>query len=145
VRRTLGPRSDRRAFLVAFSAALLWALHPLQTESVTYIVQRAESLMGLFYLLTLYCFIRGAAEEGSRWYIPCVGACLLGMATKEVMVSAPLVVLLYDRTFVAGSFREASTRPWPARGSSCLSSSSQPTGAGAPRGSGTACPPGTTR
>jgi Flp pilus assembly protein TadD len=107
VRRTLGPRSDRRAFLVAFSAALLWALHPLQTESVTYIVQRAESLMGLFYLLTLYCFIRGAAEEGSRWYIPCVGACLLGMATKEVMVSAPLVVLLYDRTFVAGSFREA--------------------------------------
>ena len=34
-------------------------------------------------------------------------ACLLGMATKEVMVSAPLVVLLYDRTFLAGSFREA--------------------------------------
>lgn len=47
--------------LAAFAVALLWALHPLQTESVTYVIQRAESLMGLFYLLTLYCFIRGAA------------------------------------------------------------------------------------
>ena len=34
-------------------------------------------------------------------------ACLLGMASKEVMVSAPLIVLLYDRAFLAGSFREA--------------------------------------
>ena len=45
--------------LLAFLIALLWTLHPLQTESVTYVVQRAESLMGLFYLLTLYGFIRG--------------------------------------------------------------------------------------
>ena len=47
---------------LAFVIALLWAIHPLQTESVTYIVQRAESLVGLFYLLTLYCFIRGATS-----------------------------------------------------------------------------------
>ena len=45
---------------IAFCAALLWALHPLQTESVTYIIQRAESMMGLFYLLALgaMCFYR---------------------------------------------------------------------------------------
>src|ERR1035438_1270270 len=55
VRRTFAPRTGAAAVFVAFLAALLWALHPLQTESVTYIVQRAESLMGLFYLLTLYC------------------------------------------------------------------------------------------
>jgi tetratricopeptide (TPR) repeat protein len=110
VRRTLARRADPAAFPVAFSAALLWTLHPLQTESVTYIVQRAESLMGLFYLLTVYCFIRAAEADGHRqrlWSALCVAACLLGMATKEVMVSAPLIVLLYDRTFVAGSFREA--------------------------------------
>jgi hypothetical protein len=39
--------------LVAFVVAALWLLHPLQTESVTYIIQRAESLMGLFFLFTL--------------------------------------------------------------------------------------------
>ena len=122
-----------QATFLAFTVAALWMLHPLQTESVTYIIQRAESLMGLFYLLTLYCFVRGAevartsnAESpttnyqlptterrrlsgysSSLWMLASVGACFLGMASKEVMVSAPLMVLLYDRTFIAGSFRAA--------------------------------------
>jgi tetratricopeptide (TPR) repeat protein len=115
VRRTLARRGSPAASPAAFSAALLWLLHPLQTESVTYVVQRAESLMGLFYLLTLYCFIRGAEAEtpASRpWYVLSIAACLLGMATKEVMVSAPLIVLLYDRAFLAGNLGEAWRRHW---------------------------------
>jgi tetratricopeptide (TPR) repeat protein len=94
----------------ALSVALLWAVHPLLTESVTYTIQRAESMMGLFYLLTLYCFIRGAGPGASKarvWFPLCVCACLLGMATKEVMASAPLLVFLYDRSFIAGGFAEA--------------------------------------
>jgi tetratricopeptide (TPR) repeat protein len=103
-----------RPYRVAFVVALLWTLHPLQTESVTYVIQRAESLMGLFYLLTLYCFIRGVGEEagGKIWFSLSVGCCLLGMATKEVMVSAPVIVFLYDRTFVSGSFGEAWRKRW---------------------------------
>ena len=58
-------RTLRSNPVLAFAIALIWTVHPLQTESVTYIVQRAESLMGLFYLLTLYCFIRGAGA-GAR-------------------------------------------------------------------------------
>lgn len=98
VHRTLVTLHGQSAPLLAFSAALLWAVHPLQTESVTYVVQRTESLMGLFLLATLYCFRRG-------WLTAAFIACLLGMATKEVMVVAPLLVVLYDRTFVSGSFR----------------------------------------
>jgi len=119
VRRTLGPRGYSAPTALAFSTALLWTLHPLQTQAVTYIAQRAESLMGLFYLLTLYCFIRGAGTDdprGSPWLALSVASCLLGMATKEVMASAPLIVLLYDRTFVAGSFREAFRRRWRVHG-----------------------------
>jgi tetratricopeptide (TPR) repeat protein len=98
---------------LALAIALLWTVHPLQTESVTYVVQRSESMMGLFYLLTLYCFIRGAvAARPAFWMASSFLACLAGMATKEVMVSAPVLVLLYDRTFLAGSFREA----WRQRG-----------------------------
>lgn len=97
---------------LALVVALAWVVHPLQTESVTYIVQRAESLMGLFYLLTFYCAIRGAESEnaagkGLGWYTGSVLACLLGMASKEVTVSVPLIVLFYDRAFLSGSFREA--------------------------------------
>ena len=118
VRRTLvQPVLSRRfgadAVPLALAVAALWVLHPLQTESVTYVVQRAESLMGLFYLLTLYFFIRSTQSQSpGGWQVLAVAACLLGMASKEVMVSAPLIVLLYDRTFVAGTFREA----WEKRG-----------------------------
>jgi tetratricopeptide (TPR) repeat protein len=120
VRRTLAlSRAGRipggREAAVAFAVALLWALHPLQTESVAYVVQRAESLMGLFYLLAFYAFIRFAAptKGGPVWAALAVASCLLGMATKEAMVTAPLVILIYDRTFLAGSFREAWRRRRP--------------------------------
>ena len=118
VRRTLTlqpalrKRFGTTALPLGLAVALLWVLHPLQTESVTYIAQRAESLMGLFYLLTLYCFIRGMELGAGRWQVLAVVACVLGMATKEVMVSAPLMVLLYDRTFVAGSFAGAWRQRW---------------------------------
>ena len=113
VRRTLtlpghaDPARGANAALAAFVIALVWLVHPLQTEAVTYVSQRTESLMGLCYLLTLYGFIRGATERSAAWQVVAFGACLLGMATKEVMVTAPVVVLLYDRTFLAGTFRGA--------------------------------------
>jgi tetratricopeptide (TPR) repeat protein len=70
-------------------------------------------MMGLCYLLTLYWFIRGAASDRPRlWYSLCVTSCALGMASKEVMVSAPLMVLLYDRAFLSGTFGEAWRRRW---------------------------------
>ncbi|CAM9935733.1 unnamed protein product, partial [Phaeothamnion confervicola] len=90
---------------LSFAVALLWALHPLQTESVTYVIQRAESLVALLYLLTLYCAIRGAEPgRAAAWHAASVIACFLGMATKEVMVTAPVAVLAYDGIFLAGSF-----------------------------------------
>jgi tetratricopeptide (TPR) repeat protein len=108
-RRTI--HSDGRATLtLSFVIALIWAVHPLQTESVTYIVQRAESLAGLFYLLTLYLFIRSSEQSPGRalgFQFLSVGACVLGDATKEILVTAPVIVLLYDRSFLAGSFKAA--------------------------------------
>ncbi len=111
LRPTLRDRFGHAAPWLALIVSVIWLVHPLQTESVAYIVQRVESLMGLFYLLTLYCFIRGAeASDPVKWHVGAVVACLAGMASKEVMVSAPLMVLLYDRTFFAASFREAIRR-----------------------------------
>lgn len=98
---------------LALAVALVWAVHPLQTESVTYIVQRAEAMVGLFYFLTIYCLLRGATTaRGSAWYAAALATCTLGMASKEVMVSAPLVALLYDRIFITDSFKETMRRRW---------------------------------
>jgi tetratricopeptide (TPR) repeat protein len=106
-------RWGKVALPLSFVTALFWAIHPLQTESVTYIVQRAESLMGMFYLLTLYCVIRSATASktwSAVWCVAASFACFAGMASKEVMVSAPIVVFFYDRAFLTGSFRETFRR-----------------------------------
>ncbi|WP_410965880.1 hypothetical protein, partial [Salmonella sp. SAL4438] len=83
----------------SLTCALLWTLHPLQTEAVTYIIQRAESLAGLFYLLVLYCVVRSAEAIGSRqrtgWIVAAVICSLIGVGCKEVLATAPIVVLLY--------------------------------------------------
>ncbi len=100
---------------LALVVAAIWTLHPLQTEAVTYVIQRAESLMGLFFLVTLYAFVR--AMESPRpwlWWTAAVTTCLLGVGTKEIAALIPIVALLYDRTFVSGSFKEAWRRHrWP--------------------------------
>ncbi len=117
VRRTLlspalAPRIGAQADAIALAVAGLWLLHPLQTQSVTYISQRTESLMALCYLGTLYFFVRAVEAPGrAGWLIASVLSCFAGMGSKEVMVTAPFMVLLFDRTFVAGSFRAA----WRAR------------------------------
>ncbi len=109
----LQPGIHDSGFALAFAVALLWLVHPLQTESVTYLIQRAESLMGLFYLLTVYFFIRGVqSPRSARWYGAAVVSCALGMASKAVMVTAPGLVLFCDRFFFARSFGEAWRRRW---------------------------------
>ena len=97
-------------YYIGFAGAkhLETVLHPLQTQGVTYVIQRSESLMGLFYLLTMYCVIRGAdSRRSALWYAGATACCWLGMGSKAVMVTGPVVVLLYDRTFLARSLWDA--------------------------------------
>ena len=96
------------ADLVALAAAMLWVVHPLNSESVSYLTERTESLMALFYLATLYAAIRAAtSSRPALWTAAAVAASALGMASKESMVTAPVMVLLFDRVFLYGSWREA--------------------------------------
>ncbi len=113
VRRTflqpvLKERWGELALPLAFLIALLWTVHPLQTESVTCVIQRTESMVGLFYFLALYGFVRACDSPRPRfWLSLSVVITFFGMATKEVMATAPVLIFLYDRTFIAGTFRAA--------------------------------------
>ena len=88
----------RRAADLAFAGALLWTVHPLNSEAVDYLLQRTESLMALCLLGTLYASIRAIDSRHIFWQALAVLSCLLGMLTKESMVVAPLLVVLYDGT-----------------------------------------------
>jgi Flp pilus assembly protein TadD len=105
VARTVTASSGR---IFAFMVALIWAVHPLNSEAVNYMTQRTELMMAACYLLTLYASARvtpGAA--GRRWMFVAIAACAAGMACKESMVSAPILVLLFDRVYRHASFRDA--------------------------------------
>jgi Tfp pilus assembly protein PilF len=109
VRRTLlsdrlRPRFADSSTALAFTVSLVWIVHPLLTDAVTYVVQRTEVLMGLFYLVTLYCAIRAGEREGPAtrrgwWVAAAIAACALGMGSKQGMVSAPLIVWLWNWMF----------------------------------------------
>ena len=108
VRETLRHTRHRGAATpLSAATALLWLLHPLQTESVVCVVQRNEILVAIFYLLTLLAVARAAASPRSRaWPAVAVASALLGVLSKEVMATAPVVALLHDRCFLAASWRE---------------------------------------
>lgn len=106
-----GGRFAGRETHLAFAAALLWTVHPLNTQAVTYVIQRAESMMGLFYLLTFYCWTRAAT--GPRpllWQALAGGSFLASCFCKEVAVTLPPVLLLYDRLFLAASWKQVFAR-----------------------------------
>jgi Tfp pilus assembly protein PilF len=144
VRRTLrlpyfADRFADAADWLALAVAVVWVLHPLQTEAVAYITQRTELMLGFFYLATLYCSLRywtaarysagvGQTNDGieqrellpsaintdrTGWLVLATLACLAGMGSKQAMASAPLIVLLFERTFVAGSLPKALSESWP--------------------------------
>ena len=113
VRRTLEfPRVRRHvggsSINLAFAAALLWAVHPLNSEVVDYVTQRSESMMAAFYLSTLYTAHRALTDSRKRvWQVLAIVSCALGMMSKESMATAPVMVALYDRVFAFDSWSDA--------------------------------------
>ena len=98
------PRFRNRAIAgngnaVALGCALLFAVHPIQTQAVTYIVQRLASLATMFYLLSVASYISGRMERGKRsavMYAAAAVSCLLGMLTKEITFTLPIMILIVE-------------------------------------------------
>ena len=96
------PLDDRAAALASLAAALVFTAHPLQTQAVTYIVQRMTSLAAMFYLLSLLLYVQGRlAASRRRWVLWGLGLVfwLLGLGTKENTATLPLAVFLVEWFF----------------------------------------------
>ena len=101
---------------IAFAASLLWAVHPLGTSAVTYVIQRAESLATLLLLATVSAVVAGISAANavrcSRLLPVVVIIALLAGTAKETAVVIPLVTILIDRALLSGSWR-GTLRHWP--------------------------------
>ncbi len=105
-----GDVADRDREAAALLAALLFACHPVQTQAVTYIVQRMASLAAALYLASLLLFARSRLETerpGRRRLLlaAAVVSAVLAMETKETAFTLPLAALLYDLAFLPGPAR----------------------------------------
>lgn len=98
---------------MAFAVAVLWGVHPIQSQSVTYIIQRAQVFSGLFQLVALYGLARGAGSlRPRRLYLVAIVSAFLAVGSKQDAVVLPILALLYDRIYLAGTWRETVSLRW---------------------------------
>jgi tetratricopeptide (TPR) repeat protein len=124
------PPLDDNLFWPSFIGGLLFLVHPLATQAVTYITQRYTSLATLFYVASVFCYLKArtivSSKQGGRsmapeqklffnprhlaWYGVSVLAAVLAMFTKEMSITLPAVILLVEFLFVECSFKNIGMR-----------------------------------
>jgi tetratricopeptide (TPR) repeat protein len=99
------PLSTRNKFQgwIPFFTALIWLVHPIQSQSVTYIVQRMNSMAGMFYILSLllYTSARRGRNTRKKWvlFAGCILSGILSLGSKQIAATLPFVVFLYEWYF----------------------------------------------
>ncbi len=116
-RKTDDPSADPRVLFFAVFPALVFVTHPIETQAVTYIVQRLTSLATLFYLLSIVLYVRSRLAAGARdngggerifsarsisFYLISLVSAVCAMKTKEMAFTLPIIIILYEFIFFKG-------------------------------------------
>ncbi len=111
------PRKPGSTVFIPLVSALVFVAHPLQTESVTYIIQRFTSMACFFFLLTIWLHLRATASgsAAARRVLRCASvlAAILGMLTKELVFMAPLMIVLIEWLLLGRGFKAAVRQSLP--------------------------------
>ncbi|MFQ5455196.1 MAG: tetratricopeptide repeat protein [Nitrospirota bacterium] len=108
-----------KPFWIALLTTLLWMSHPIQTQAITFIVQRMAIMATMFYLLSLLCYVKGRMVSGCRhkkdfslstvyclpstvYYLLSTIFALLAFGSKEISATLPIVIILYEIYFFTG-------------------------------------------
>ena len=98
----IGPASTELTF-IAFFTTLIWLVHPLQTQTVSYIVQRMNSMAAMFYLLSLIFYVKArlANTKRKKWglFLGCILSGMLSLGSKEIAATLPFFIFLYEWFF----------------------------------------------
>lgn len=114
--KRIGESGLSRLRSLPFFTALIFLVHPLQTESVTYIVQRFASLGTCFYLATILLYLRSSESPTGYRKLAYVGSILtliLGMLTRESVITLPIVLLMVETILLHNTVRQAFIRLAP--------------------------------
>ncbi|HIJ96624.1 MAG TPA: hypothetical protein HPP94_12975 [Desulfuromonadales bacterium] len=107
----------QEAVKIAFVTAALFAVHPLMTNSVTYITHRMTSLVALFYLTSLLVYVYGVIchqqVKKTALYALSFLLCCAAMLTKENAFTLPLMIVVYDTLFLQGALKQRIIRLTP--------------------------------
>jgi len=107
--RSFIPASAELLF-IPFFATFIWLVHPLQTQTVSYIVQRMNSMAAMFYILSLLLYVKArlANTEKKKWglFLGCILSGILSLASKEIAATLPFFIFLYEWFF----FQKASLK-----------------------------------
>ena len=102
--------TSNRLFFISFFATFIWLVHPVQTQAVSYIVQRMTCMAAMFYVLSLYLYVK-ARLANIKWeklvlYLGCILSGILSLGSKEIAATLPFFIFLYEWYF----FQEVSLK-----------------------------------
>ena len=107
---SINARYGPNSYFIALLSAILWAINPLQTQAITYIVQRMASMAGMFYIISMYLYDRGrmASQNPVKalLFSLCAVSTILGFFSKENALMLPASLFLYDFLLIQGVSRE---------------------------------------
>ncbi|OQY04595.1 MAG: hypothetical protein B6I22_09150 [Desulfobacteraceae bacterium 4572_123] len=109
-------RPDGEACFVALLATVLWAVNPIQTQAVTYIVQRMASMAAMFFIMGVFCYLMARQSSGkirpAAYFSGAVGAFLCALASKENAIAFPLALILLEVIFFQDFTEKKNKRIW---------------------------------
>jgi len=102
----LNARYKNTAYAISLLSVFFWATHPIQVAAVTYIVQRMASMAAMFYIIAMYCYLKGRTAKGTKkrtaFFTMCVITTILSFASKENAAMLPVSIFMYDLFFIQG-------------------------------------------
>ena len=92
---------------LAWVASLIWVVHPLNTQAVTYIVQRGEAMSAMFAFLAIFALFQASTRRWTvAWLVLMIVSCWAGFASKQVAAAIPFILIVYDWCFCSKNFKE---------------------------------------
>jgi len=110
----LKERYRTNSYFISLLSTFLWAINPIQTQAVTFIVQRMASMAGMFYIMSMFFYLRGRTANQKRtrvgFLLLCGLSTIFAFGSKENTVMIPVSLLLYDFFLIQGISRETAKK-----------------------------------